>query len=64
MQLAIGTADRWPACLGMAAPAWAAGDDPRSTNIAFDRTERLLFVANRDADSLSVFKVSKGGSEI
>jgi hypothetical protein len=35
----------------MAAPVWAAAGDARSTNIAFDRTERLLFVANREADS-------------
>ena len=39
---------------GMAAPAWAAAADGRSTNIALDHSGSLLFVANRLADSLTV----------
>jgi YVTN family beta-propeller protein len=62
----------WPsvvlsACVlacGLAAPAWAAGDDPRSTNIALSRSGTLLFVANREADSLTVFRVKKGGGNV
>jgi YVTN family beta-propeller protein len=50
---------------GMAiGPAWAAGDDPRSTNIALNRSGSLLFVANREADSLTVFEVGKADGEV
>ena len=41
-------------------PAWAAGDDSRSTNIALNRSGNALFVANREADSLTVFAVDGG----
>jgi YVTN family beta-propeller protein len=47
-----------------ACPAWAAGGDARSTNIALNRSGTLLFVANREADSLTVFSVKKGGGDV
>jgi YVTN family beta-propeller protein len=46
------------------APAWAAGDDPRSTNIALNRGGTLLFVANREADSLTIFQVGTVDGEV
>jgi YVTN family beta-propeller protein len=50
---------------GMAiGPAWAAGDDPRSTSIALNRGGTLLFVANREADSLTVFAVGTAGPNV
>ena len=60
---------RWPLVMltagvlagGMAiGPAWAAGDDSRSISIALNRSGDLLFVANREADSLTVFAVGGG----
>ena len=52
-------------------PAWAAGDDSRSSSIALNRSGDRLFVANREADSLTVFavdgghdKAAKGNSDI
>jgi DNA-binding beta-propeller fold protein YncE len=45
-------------------PAWAAGDDPRSTSIALNRGGTLLFVANREADSLTVFAVGRPGPNV
>jgi YVTN family beta-propeller protein len=45
-------------------PAWAAGDDPRSTSIALNRGGTLLFVANREADSLTVFAVGPAGPHV
>jgi YVTN family beta-propeller protein len=44
--------------------AWAAGDDPRSTSIALNRGGTLLFVANREADSLTVFAVGTPGPNV
>ena len=44
--------------------AWAAGDDPRSTSIALNRGGTLLFVANREADSLTVFAVGPAGPNV
>ena len=44
--------------------AWAAGDDPRSTSIALNRGGTLLFVANREADSLTVFAVGAPGPNV
>ena len=44
--------------------AWAAGDDPRSTSIALNRGGTLLFVANREADSLTVFAVGPPGPNV
>jgi YVTN family beta-propeller protein len=41
-------------------PAWAAGDDARSSSIALNRSGDRLFVANREADSLTVFAVDGG----
>jgi hypothetical protein len=37
------------ACGMATASAWAAGDGPRSTNIALNPSGTLLFVANREA---------------
>jgi YVTN family beta-propeller protein len=63
----------WPSAIlsagvlawGMAmAPAWAAGDDARSTTIALNRSGTLLFVANREADSLTIFEVDKSGDDV
>ena len=44
--------------------AWAAGDDPRSTSIALNQGGTLLFVANREADSLTVFAVGPAGPNV
>jgi YVTN family beta-propeller protein len=63
----------WPSAMlsagvlawGMAtAPAWAAGDDSRSTNIALNRSGTLLFVANREADSLTIFQVGEVDGDV
>src|SRR5262245_9794009 len=45
-------------------PAWAAGDAPRSTSIALNRGGTLLFVANREEDSLTVFAVGRLGPKV
>ena len=45
------------------APAWAA-DGNRSTNIALNRSGTLLYVANREANSLTIFRVAADGSEV
>ena len=46
---------------GMATdPAWGAGDNSRSSSIALNRSGDRLFVANREADSLTVFAVDGG----
>jgi YVTN family beta-propeller protein len=46
----------------LAGPAWA--DLGRSTNIALSRHETLLFVVNRDTNSVSVFAVSNKGADL
>jgi YVTN family beta-propeller protein len=44
-------------------PSWPAAADGRSTNIALDHSGSLLFVANRLADSLTVFEVNGSSLE-
>ncbi|MGH8601392.1 MAG: hypothetical protein ACREXR_00980 [Gammaproteobacteria bacterium] len=47
--------------LFLGAPAWAS---ERSTNIALTRSGALLFNVNREANSLTVFRVKGGGAEL
>ncbi|MFO1351169.1 MAG: hypothetical protein U1F68_11065 [Gammaproteobacteria bacterium] len=52
--------------LGMASnPVWADRDDAtRSTNITLDQSGTVLFNANREANSVTVFRVERGGDSL